>query len=110
MAQWRGQFTGLSHETKVADAEVTLRAAVTSFRAASPTEAEARAEAVRRLAARVMDLRFKMLKARRIAYGPVDNASEWAERLQEPERTLLDAGVSGILDEFGAADAEEPAV
>jgi hypothetical protein len=58
------------------------------------------------LAARVLNLRVKMLKARRNAYGPVDPTSEWAQRLEEPERAVLAAGVSGILAEFAASDAQ----
>ncbi|HEX4610438.1 MAG TPA: hypothetical protein VH092_19770 [Urbifossiella sp.] len=105
MAQWRGQFTGLSHESKLADAQGTLRTAVAAFRAAGPSEVSAKAKAVRRLAARVLDLRLKMLKARRTALGPVDSASTHAEQLKEPERAALAAGVSGILAEFEATDA-----
>jgi hypothetical protein len=105
VAQWSGQFTGLSHETKLADAEATLRTAVAALRAAPPAEAATKAKAVRRLAARVLNLRVKLLRARRNAYGPVDPASEWAERLQEPEKAVLSAGVSGILAEFAASDA-----
>ena len=107
MAQWSGQFTGLSHRTKVADAEATLRTAVAALRVAAPAEVATKAKAVRRLAARILGLRVKMLKARRNQYGPVDDTSEWAERLKEPERAVLTAGVSGILAEFAASDAQE---
>ncbi len=105
MAQWVGQFTGLSHASKVADAEATLRAAVAAFRAAEPGAAASKSKAVRRLAARVLTLRLKLLKARRNAYGPVDSSSAWAARLEEPERAASAAGLGGILAEFGAADA-----
>jgi hypothetical protein len=108
VAQWVGQFTGLSHTSKVADAEATLRTAVAALQAAAPAEAAGKAKAVVRLAARVLDLRVKLLRARRNAYGPVDSASDWAERLLEPERSVLAAGVGGILAEFGAADASTP--
>jgi len=108
VAQWVGQFTGLSHTSKVADAEDTLWTAVAAFRAAVRAETAAKAEAVRRLAARVLDLRVKLLKARRNACGPVDRASATAERLWEPERAALAAGVAGILAEFAAADAQAP--
>jgi hypothetical protein len=106
VAQWGGQFNGLSHQSKLADAEATLRAAVVALRAAAPAEAASKAKAVRRLAARVLNLRVKMLKARRNAYGPVDNTSAWAQRLQEPERAVLAAGVSGILAGFAASDVQ----
>ncbi len=107
VAQWIGQFTGLSHCTKLADAEATLRTAVATFRAANPAESTTKAKAVRRLAARVLNLRVKLLKARRNAYGPVDDSSVWAQKLLEPERAILASGVSGILVEFAAADAQQ---
>lgn len=105
MAQWLGQLTGLTHRTKLTDAEASLRTAVASFRAAPPAEMPAKARAVRRLATRVLTLRVKWLKARRNGYGPVDEASAFAEGLKEPERAVLAAGVAGILAEFAATDA-----
>ena len=105
MAQWLGQFTGLTHQTKLKGAEASLRAAVKSFRAANPKELRAMAKAVRRLAARVLNLRLKVLKDRRNAYGPVPR--DYAEKLQQPERAALAAGVNGILAEFAATDACE---
>src|SRR2546423_538656 len=107
MAQWRGQFTDQTHRSKLAVAETTLRTAVAGFRAATPAEASAKAKAVRRLATRVLELRLKMLKARRNALGPVDKTSALAEKLQKPESAVLAAGMGGILAEFGAADAHE---
>ena len=103
MAQWSGQFSGLTHESKLADAEDALRVAIAVFRIV-PTDA-AKAKAVRRLATRVLNLRLKLLKVRRIAKGPVDSASIRAEQLQARERTVSAAGVRGILAEFSATDA-----
>ena len=107
MAQWGGQFLGLSHRSKLAAAEATLRTAVAAFRGAAPTEVAKKAKAVRRLAARVLALRLKLLEARRNRSGPVGEASEYAEWLREPERATAAAGVSGILAEYDAADARE---
>jgi hypothetical protein len=102
MAQWRGQFTGLTHETKLADAEATLRTAVAAFRAAAPAKSKAKAKAVRQLAEQVLRLRLKLLKARRDARGPRGRASaEWSKA---PEREVIEAGVAAILTEFDAAD------
>ena len=96
MAQWHGQFSGLTHGTKLADAEATFRTALASFRAATSAESNKKAEAVRRLAARVLRLRVKLLKAWRNEGGPSDCVAR-AEQLQT-------AGVDGILAELGAVD------
>ena len=105
MAQWRGQFTGLTHATKLEDAEEVLRRAVVVFRGTLPAEAAGKAKAVRHLAERVLNLRLKLLKARRAAGPPVNNSSTYAEELLAPERAVLSAGLAGILSEFGAVDA-----
>lgn len=107
MAQWRGQFTWLTHQTKLEDAEAVLRRAVVAFRGALPAEAAGKAKAVRHLAERVLNLRVKLLRARRAAQPPVDNSSPYAEELMAPERAVLSAGLAGILSEFGAADVME---
>lgn len=107
MAQWRGQFTWLTHQTKLEDAEAVLRRAVVAFRGAPPADVAAKAKAVRQVAERVLNLRLKLLKARRAAQPPVDNSSPHAEELLAPERAVLSAGLAGILSEFGAAEAME---
>ena len=101
MAQWMGQFSGLSHWSKLADAEATLRTAVAAFRSAAPTHAASKAKAVRRLAARVLNLRVKKIAALRNQRGPVADT----ERARAEESATLAAGVASILAEFGAADA-----
>jgi hypothetical protein len=105
VAQWRGQFSGLTHATKVEDAEDTLRTAVAAFRAAGPVSAPAKAKAVRRLAARLLTVRRKALKARRAADTPVNGPSARFERLRQQEAEMYAAGVDAVLIEFGAADA-----
>lgn len=105
MAQWLGQFSGLTHGTKLADAEATLRGAVSAFHREEPADREAKAEAVRHLGRRVLNLRLKLLKAIRNYGRPVANPRE--EKLLEPERAVQAAGLMGILSEFGAADACE---
>jgi hypothetical protein len=107
VAQWRGQFSGLTHASKVEDAEDTLRAAVAAFRAAGPEAAPAKAKAVRRLAARLLTVRMKALNARRAAATPVSQPSTRFERLRQQEAAVRAAGVSAILAEFGATDAAE---
>jgi len=105
MAQWRGQFSGLAHGTKLADAEATLRVAVNAFHRSEPADKETKAEAVRHLGDRVLNLRLKLLKAIRNFGPPVAHGSPLAEQLLEPERAVQAAGLVGILSEVGAADA-----
>jgi hypothetical protein len=105
VAQWRGQFSGLTHATKVEDAEDALRTAVAAFRASGPGAAPAKAKAVRRLAARLLTARLKALKARRAAATPVTGPSARFEQLVQEETAMRAAGVNAILTEFGATDA-----
>lgn len=105
MAQWLGQFSGLTHGTKLADAEATLRVAVDAFHRAEPADRAKKATAVRHLGDRVLNLRLKLLKAVRHFGSPV--ANPLAEELLDPERAVQAAGLLGILSEFGAADACE---
>ncbi len=102
MAQWLGQFSGLTHESKLEDAEATLRTAVAAFRAASQPDVAKKAKAVQRLAARVLSLRVKLLKARLNANGPMVRIYEQVQRWIEQERAILAEGVNAILSEFGA--------
>ena len=102
MAQWRGQFTGLTHMTKLADAEGTLRTAIAAFHIAPSAKSKAKAKAIRQLAERVLRLRLKLLRALRNRLGPMDSAS--TERSKAPERALMEAGITAILREFDAAD------
>ena len=65
MAQWLGQFSGRTHETRVHDAEDALKHAVQAFRNVSaPHEREAKAKNVRHLATRLLQARIRLFKAR----------------------------------------------
>jgi hypothetical protein len=105
VAQWQWQFSGLTHESKVEDAEDTLRTAVAALRAAGPDAVPAKARAVRRLAARLLAVRLKVLKARRAAATPVNAPNPRFDRLLQQEAAVRAAGVDAILTEFGAPDA-----
>jgi hypothetical protein len=59
------------------------------------------------LAARLLAVRLKWLKARRSDATPVTGPSPRAERLADQEAAVRAAGVNGILAEFGGADAAE---
>ncbi len=108
MAQWAGQFSGFTHETKVQDFEVSLRHAVESFQASSETDRDARLKAVHRLAQRLQAARLKSLRARlsaltkrgRKGFSDDGQASHLRIRIAE-----LDAqDIEVVLREFGLYD------
>ena len=74
MAQWSGQFTDLTHASKLADAEETLRVAVLAFRA-TPSEA-AKGKVVRRLAA-TEDAEWMSGKSRNRLAPVLTGGSSW---------------------------------
>ena len=103
MAQWKGQFSGLTHETKVQDLEATLRQAVTAFDAAPDAERETKAKAVRHLADRLLTARLKALRARLSALrepGQKRASDSQVKQLQTREQEFHAQGVAGILKEF----------
>jgi hypothetical protein len=114
VAQWKGQFSGKTHETRVLDVEASLRCAVAAFRAASsPGEREKKAKDVRNLAKRVLSARLRLLKARisRAQEPRMTGAAPapWSDRidaLRAREIKVREDDVSGILVEFGAQDAQ----
>jgi hypothetical protein len=113
VAQWLGQFSGMTHETRVQDLEAALRHAVAAFRTTTPlSEREKKAKDVRNLARRVLSARLRLLKSR-IARGQeprtTGKPSGWSDgidALRARETKVRDEGVSGILAEFGAQDAQ----
>ena len=106
MAQWNGQYTGNTHGTKVADLEDTLRHAVEVFKNSSADVKSSKGKAVKKLAAKLLNARLKMLKAKLADTTPVE-AKNWEKRriqiehLEIQEKQWTSSGVSGILSEFG---------
>ena len=64
MAQWTGQFSGFTHETKVQDIEDSLRQAITTFKALPETERNGKLKAIRHLSEKLLAARLKALRAR----------------------------------------------
>lgn len=110
MAQWSGQYTGLTHATRVDDAEASLRHAVEVLRAARTEDREKQAKIVHALARRVLSARSRHIKARLVAAHQVASAETLEKRADEIDHLRQKAaecserGVAGILAEFGAAD------
>ena len=112
MAQWLGQYSGHTHESRVEDLEGALRLAIHAFTTAtSEAELRSKAKSARNLAKRLLSARHRVLKARLVAALRVVTEEAHARRatevesLRQREATLLQSGVQGILKEFAAPDA-----
>jgi hypothetical protein len=125
MAQWLGQYTGKTHATRVADAEVALRrAADVLCEELTADERLQKALAVRGLAERVVALRLRMIRARIVALCADDRfdtggrSSDWETARDMPRRgpaesisslrareeLVREGGVEMVLREFGVED------
>jgi hypothetical protein len=103
MAQWNGQFSGSTHDTKVEDVEFSLRQAVTAFDAALGAERESKATTVRSLAGRLLKVRLKALRAKRSALsepGRKTASGRQIAQMHAQEQQLGTEGVAAILREF----------
>lgn len=111
MAQRMGQFSGHTHETKVEDAEGSLRRAVEAFRSAGTSpDREKQAKAIHRLAGRLMTARLKSAKARIAAATDAQPGAALSGRageiasLERKYAAMCEGGLDAILREFGAQD------
>jgi hypothetical protein len=109
MAQWMGQFSGHTHETKVEDAQASLRHAVEALRSAGlGPDREKKAKAVHRLAKRLLTARLKLAKARIAAATDTQSGVALAKRaneivsLERKYAMVREGGLDAILREFGA--------
>jgi hypothetical protein len=115
VAQWLGQFSGRTRETRVQDAEDALKHAVQAFRDVSaPHEREKKAKNVRHLATRLLQTRIRLFRSRLArASEPrmTGRPSAWSDgvdHLREQESATRAGGVEAILVEFGAEAAVVP--
>lgn len=112
MAQWAWQYSGLSHATKVEDYEYMLEHAIEVFKSCPDAERSKKAKSARKLAAKVLNARLKLVKAKCYEAEPVE-AKDWKEKrvqidhLKEAEAKLTSEGTAGILREFGASELAE---
>jgi hypothetical protein len=105
MAQWLGQYTGLTHATRVADAEQGLRHAIEVLRVKGTIEERSvQTKIVCKLAKRVLSARTRLIKANLAAMG---RHAEGADKMRRRVSELAELGVAGILAEFGAADVAD---
>lgn len=95
MAQWNGQFSGNTHETKVRDLEDSLRIAVAAARSSSDG---GKGKAVERIADRLLSARLKVFRARLSRCEDDDDVPSLMKKIED----LDSQGVQSVLAEFGA--------
>lgn len=112
MAQWLGQFMGLTHESKVQELLAALVLAVGAFKRAGEGPEKARkAKALRSLAKRVLTAQRRALKAKIVAaqHVPTEEAQELRAkeiaRLSEHQERLAACSVADLLAELGVNEA-----
>jgi len=101
MAQWKGQFSGRTHATKVLRLESTLAVAVSALNAVSDNERGKKLKAVRTIATRLLSARLHMMRSRISAVREKQEGSS-VEALRSREEMARVSGVEAILREFGA--------
>ncbi len=103
MAQWSHQYSGHTHDTKVADCEAILRRAVERFR---DCESRLHPPDFPALAARVLRARRKALGAALSDSEPGTGAltNQRTERLRLRIEELDSGGVDSILREFSVPE------
>jgi hypothetical protein len=101
MAQWKGQFSGRTHATKVRRLEKTLVVAVSALNAIADNERGKKFKAVRNIATRLLSARLHMMKSRISAARERQEECSVAA-LRSREEIARVNGVEAILVEFGA--------
>jgi hypothetical protein len=104
MAQWLGQYSGRTHETKVHDLEESLRVAIDALHGASAEEQPRKTKAVHQFAEKLLSARSKALGAKialLLEPGTKATDAEKVSRLRARAMELQASGVAGILREFG---------
>lgn len=107
MAQWMGQFTGRTHESKIKDIECSLSKAIKALKSANESNRAAKQKTVLKLCKRLHSARHKAIKARisRISETrSLEFDSKKTQNLIEREKQLVEGGVGEILKEFKLPD------
>jgi hypothetical protein len=101
MAQWKGQFSGRTHATKVKRLERSLAVAVSALQAASKDEAQRKLKAARNIAERLLLARLHMMRSRISAAREKQQEESSVGTLRLREEAAQAGGVDAILREFG---------
>jgi hypothetical protein len=104
MAQWTGQFSGFTHETKVQGIEQSLRQAIVTYKALPEAERAGKLKAIRHLSEKLLAARLKALHARISALTEPGSKSldeTKAAHLGTREQELQAQSRDDIFREFG---------
>ena len=107
MAQWWGQYSGNSHQTKVDDLEEILQHAVIVFHNSdSDLERNSKKKNLCKLAKKLYNARLKLLRAKLdeaqpVIEGDLETQSSRIEALRTQEAKVKSEGINGIFVEFG---------
>ena len=107
MAQWMGQYSGRTHESKVQELENSLSKAIEALRTSEISEVDKKQKSVLKLCERLLTARHKEIKARISKLSETrsfDDDPKKTQNLVEKEQKLLDGGVKAILVEFKIED------
>jgi len=107
MAQWMGQFTGRTHESKVKELERTLEKAIEALKEASSDNFNAKRKSVLKVSARLLAARHKAIKARISKISEtrsLENDSSKTRNLIQREKEINTNGVEMILKEYEIQD------
>jgi len=107
MAQWMGQFSGRTHESKIKDIEETLLTAIESLKSADETNIDTKRKTVIKLCERLMSARHKALKARISKISEtlsLKGDSKNIQNLIEREKKSKENGIAGIFAEYKIQD------
>ena len=111
MAQWKYQFCGHTHASKVRCIEFSLNLAVNSLSSCPEAEQAKKFKAVFALCERLLSARLKQVRAEMIINIPrtVESTARFQPRydkLAERADTMEKGGIKLILREFGVSDEE----
>ena len=103
MAQWMGQFTGRTHESKIKDIEDSLVSAIEALKVADEANIDAKRKSVVKLCERLLSARHKAVKARISKISEtrsMENDSKKTQSLVQREKELREHGIESILVEY----------
>lgn len=101
MAQWQGQFSGKTHETKAEDIEASLRHAAQAYRTTSDSDLAKKWKALIHLAERLLAARLKVLRARLSMLTERGSEDSEIVSLRHFEQQLQAQNAEDVLREFG---------
>ncbi len=110
MAQWMGQYTGRTHESKIKYIEETLFVAIQSLRTADEASIAKKRKSVIKLCERLLTARLKAIRARISKISETrsfESDSKKTQNLVHREEQLREKGVAEIFKEYEIQDIVE---